>query len=220
MKKIILCITTIIFLSSCATYTGLSIDKNNNNIEMQKRLYPIGTESFKIEFVNKSSQEIFINVNRNIKNFQFNKIEPGKSWTYNSSTKKDIDYTIKWWYKHNNLLSEEVKETKITLTALYKQGKIIIDDNFLRKKTLQKGVVVNYFPYPVDIYDSQGNDYGTLESGEFKYGELMSGPVTFYYIKKHRLRSTKKTKSFTFEIDVKNNVFFNEEWIGWRFYTQ
>ncbi len=219
MKKLILCITAIIFLSSCATYNGLSIDKNNN-IEMQKRLYPIGTESFKIEFVNKSSQEIFINVNRNIKNFQFNKIEPGKSWTYNSSTKKDIDYTIKWWYKHNDLLSEEVKETKITLTALYKQGKIIIDDNFLRKKTLQKGVVVNYFPYPVDIYDSQGNDYGTLESGEFKYGELMSGPVTFYYIKKHRLRNTKKTKSFTFEVDVKNNVFFNEEWIGWRFYTQ
>jgi len=220
MKKLILCITAIIFLSSCATYNGLSIDKNNNNTEMQKRLYPIGTESFKIEFVNKSSQEIFINVNRNIKNFQFNKIEPGKSWTYNSSTKKDIDYTIKWWYKHNDLLSEEVKETKITLTALYKQGKIIIDDNFLRKKTLQKGVVVNYFPYPVAIYDSQGNDYGTLESGEFKYGELMSGPVTFYYIKKHRLRNTKKTKSFTFEIDVKNNVFFNEEWIGWRFYTQ
>ena len=222
MKQLTLIISFII-MSGCATYNGIPIDQYNNTNQEQERLSPLGQGSFEIKFINKSSQPIFININasiipKKIKDFQ--KVETGKSWTYHSSTKKDIDYTIKWWYRHNNFLDEEETEMSLTLTALYKQDKIIIDDNFLRKKTLQKGVVVNYFPDPVSIYDSQGNDYGTLKSGEFKYGELMSGPVTFYFIKKNRVWKSKSTKSHLLEIDNKKDVYFNGEWLGWKFYVK
>ena len=217
MKQLILIIS--IITSGCANYTGLSVNQYDSaSAQEQERLSPLGQGSFKVEFVNKSSQPIFININKKLKNFR--RIETGKSWTYHSATKKDIAYTIKWWYKHNNFLSEEEIEMSLTLTALYEQDKIIIDDNFLRKKTLQKGVVVNYFPDPVAVYDSQGNDYGTLKPGEFKYGEVMSGPVTFYFIKKDRLWKTRRTKSYLLNVDNKKDVYFNGEWMGWKFYVQ
>lgn len=221
MKQLTLMLLVLVLIAStgCSTYSGLSVNQyNTNGSRKNVVLHPYGKGDFEISFINKSSQPIFINIDKKIPNFH--RISSGESWTYHSQTKKDVDYTIKWWYKHNNLLDENEKELTINLSALYKQKKVVIDDNFLRNKILQRGVVVNYHQDPVTIYDSQGNNYGELKPGEIKYAELISGPVTFYFVKKDKLWNTRNVQTFSLEIDTKNNVFFNGEWIGWRFFVR
>ena len=205
MKRLTFLILIIVIISGCSTYTGLSINRYNDNGSKKKvRLHPRGEESFKLEFINKSSQPVFISVDERIKNFY--KVENGKSWTYHSETEKDVKYTIKWWYRKNNFSDEKETELSVSLTALYDQGSIIIDNNLLRCKSLQRGVAINYFYLPVRIWDSQGHDYGTLKSGEYKYFDLMSGPITFYWITENPYRSVLKTKEHSFIVPKNNNI--------------
>ncbi len=217
MKKSIIILFSII-ISGCATYSGQST-VNLGTLESLTGFGSIGhgNGSFQIKFINKSSQPVFININKKAPSFR--KINPESSWTYHSSSKKEINYTLKWWYRHNNFEDEERRETAVSLTALYDQGEVLIDNNFLRKKSVQKGVVINYFSEPVTIYDSQGNNYGKLETGEWKYGYVVSGQITFYFIKEGNNWGSRKTKSFTMHVDNKENYDWQGEVIGWEFHV-
>ncbi len=175
MKRLLSLLCLLVLASGCATV----VHGPSGKILTGHRSDPTPTATVALE--NHSSQPILVDYRWPATDFQ--QVDPGQPYEIDSKTYWKSRLTVKWFCAgcSPTEVGQTEEQMSFEVTMLYDQKPIVIDDFFLRKMMIQRGVIINSEIVTVRVWNDRDIDYGEIgprQSSGFK--ELMPGPVTFY----------------------------------------